>query len=90
MTAEDLPPWSFQPCSGCGRAVPPAAHDLTCHFFDIRTLIAVAWVANTATSAYYRELDDRALRYFNQPSQRLVSDHHRRPPPTRHRSLPPP
>jgi hypothetical protein len=83
--AEDLPPWSFQPCSGCGRAVPLAAHDLTCHFFDIRTRVAVAWICDdcdmvldllglftsweTATSAYYRELDDRAARYFNQASQ---------------------
>ena len=83
-TAEDPPPWSFQPCSGCGRAVPLGRHDLTCPHFDIRTRVTVAWICDqcdlvldllglftsweAATCAYYRELDDRAPRYFNEAS----------------------
>jgi len=83
-TTGGLPPWSFQPCSGCGRPVPLAAHDLTCHFFDIRTRVAVAWICcecqgvldllglftswDAAICAHQGELDDRALRYFNQDS----------------------
>ena len=83
-TTGDLPPWTFQLCPGCGRAVPLAMHDLTCLPFDIHTRVAVAWICHhcdlvldllglftswdAAICAHQRELDDRARRYFNQAS----------------------
>jgi len=78
------PPWTFQLCSGCGRAVPLAMHELTCPSFDTRTRVAVACICDhcdlvlyllglftswdTAISAHQRELDARTLRYFNAAS----------------------
>ena len=96
-TAPELPPWTFQRCPGCGRAVPLAAHELTCPRYDTRTRVAVAWICDhcdlvldllglftsweAAISAHQRELDNRALRYFNQASlddsQNITTDRRR-------------
>ncbi len=72
----DTPPWAFEPCTGCGRPLPLATHELTCPCFDPRTRIAVGWICDgcnlivgmvglfttwvDAISARQRELDDRA------------------------------
>jgi hypothetical protein len=80
----DPPPWAFEPCLGCGRAVPLAAHELTCPCFDPRTRIAVAWICDhcdlvvdivglftswsAAITGRQDELDARAARLLNHTS----------------------
>ena len=93
----DLPHWAFQRCPACGRAVPLAAHELTCPRYDTRTRVAVASICDhcdlvldllglftswdAAISAHQHELDDRALRYFNEAShddfQNITTDRRR-------------
>ena len=83
-TIFDPPPWAFELCLGCGRAVPLVAHELTCPCFDSRTRIAVAWICDdcdmvvdlvglftswsAAIAARQGELDDRAARYLTDTS----------------------
>ena len=86
-TISDPPPWAFELCLGCGRAVALAAHELTCPCFDPRTRIAVAWICDhcdlivgmvglfttwlDAITARQCELDHRAYRYFNDASGQI-------------------
>src|SRR5262245_28971134 len=83
-TIFDPPPWAFELCLGCGRAVYLAAHELTCPCFDPRTRIAVAWICDhcdavvdivglftswsAAIAARQDELDARAARYLDDAS----------------------
>lgn len=78
------PPWAFELCLGCGRAISLAAHELTCFCFDPRTRIAVAWICDdcdtivdlvglftswsAAIAARQAELDVRAARYLDDVS----------------------
>ena len=97
----DLPHWAFQRFPGCGRAVPLVAHELTCPCYDTRIRVAVASICDhcdlvldlfglftswdAAISAHQHELDDRALRYFNEVLTRRHLDITTDPPPKRHR-----